>query len=216
MSSGVGILLTVAGMTLGAALGWIVSQRAMRARLAEQERTLEKALIEARTDSLTSLRNRKAFDEHLAAFTAVARRYGGPLSLVLFDMDGLKSINDVRGHAAGDAALVLFAQVLRESSRDSDVVARMGGDEFAALLPQTDGAGAVAFAERIRKGLSSIASEAAAPGSSEPAATAAPEGTEVELVLRVSAGIAEFQPEMTTADLFQAADAALYRTKPHL
>lgn len=214
MSSGVGVLLTTAGMALGAALGWIVSRRAWRARLAEQERALEKALIEARTDSLTNLRNRKAFDEHLAAFTAVARRYGGPLSLVLFDMDGLKRINDLRGHAAGDAALVLFAQVLRESSRESDVLARMGGDEFAALLPQTDGAGAVAFVERIRKGLLTVPSEAPAPDASEPAATAAPEGREVELDLRVSAGIAVYQPGMTTADLFQAADAALYRTKP--
>jgi len=214
MAPGIGIFLATSGIALGVAIGWIVSRRALRAKLAEQERALERARIEVRTDALTNLRNRKAFDEHLAAFTAVAKRYGGPLSLVLFDMDGLKRINDLRGHAAGDAALVLFAQVLRKSSRESDVVARIGGDEFAALLPQTDGAGAVAFAERIRKGLSSISSEGAAPDASEPAATAAPEDQEVELVLQVSAGIAEFQTEMTTADLFQAADAALYRTKP--
>src|SRR5216684_4864563 len=87
------------------ALGWSLARLYYARRLREQNLAVERAQSEARTDPLTALCNRKAFDEQLALLTAIARRYGQPLSLVVFDLDAFKRINDVYGHAAGDAAL---------------------------------------------------------------------------------------------------------------
>src|SRR4029077_8876854 len=128
MTGAVGILAGLTGLALGIFLGWKLSHRLLSLRLSEQQRALERAQSEARTDPLTGLWNRKAFDEHLATLTAVSRRYGTPLSIVLFDVDDLKQINDQHGHAAGDAALVHFANVLCDSSRAADFLARVGGD----------------------------------------------------------------------------------------
>ena len=100
-------------------------------------------------DPLTGLHNRRFFDEALARATAAAKRYRRDLALVLFDLDGLKAINDTRGHAAGDAALKTLARVLDRSARTADTVCRIGGDEFAVILPETGEDGARVFAERV-------------------------------------------------------------------
>jgi diguanylate cyclase (GGDEF)-like protein len=84
-----------------------------------------------------------------------ARRYARPLALLLCDLDGLKARNDRAGHAAGDAALVRVGTALRSLSRASDLAARIGGDEFALLLPETDAGGAGAFAAKLRAALES-------------------------------------------------------------
>ena len=108
----------------------------------------------ASTDELTQLANRRRFTEALRRELGRARRTGLPLSLVLVDVDQLKKVNDTFGHPAGDAAIRHVAGALREGRRDTDVVARFGGEEFALLLPGTDHPGAVKAAERVRVRLS--------------------------------------------------------------
>ena len=102
----------------------------------------------ASRDPLTSLRNHREFHESLARELERCRRYGGRLSVALFDLDGFKAVNDVSGHAEGDRVLRRTAEVLSDSCRSSDIAFRIGGDEFALLLPETDAADAHAVAER--------------------------------------------------------------------
>ncbi len=109
---------------------------------------LEEAAVR---DPLTGLCNRRFFDEALTKARAAAERYQHDLALVLFDLDDLKTINDSNGHAAGDAALKTFAKTLADSAREADIVCRIGGDEFAVILPETDEPGARTFADRVKK-----------------------------------------------------------------
>ena len=104
-------------------------------------------------DPLTGLYNRRVFDETLAQQIETARRYSRPLSLVLFDLDRLKAVNDRRGHEAGDDVLKTFARILRETARKADLICRIGGDEFAAVLPETTAEKAEIFAERLCRNL---------------------------------------------------------------
>jgi diguanylate cyclase (GGDEF)-like protein len=104
----------------------------------------------SRTDPLTGLRNPRAFEERLAEEVARAARYREPLSLLVVDVDGLKAINDRSGHHAGDLALRAVADALRAGARQTDLTARVGGDEFAVVAPRTDAAAAGALGERIR------------------------------------------------------------------
>ncbi len=111
-----------------------------RRRLAEQ----------AMTDPLTQLRNRRAFFENGSKCLARARRHNGDMAVMLFDIDFFKKINDTYGHQAGDEALVAVAAILTSMSRAEDTVARMGGEEFAILLPDTNRLGTAVLAERTR------------------------------------------------------------------
>ena len=104
---------------------------------------------QATRDWLTGLYNRRYFEETLADHISAATRYNRELSLVLFDLDDFKQINDTHGHAAGDKALRQFATLLKETARQADIVCRYGGDEFVILLPETNLANARQFAERI-------------------------------------------------------------------
>jgi diguanylate cyclase (GGDEF)-like protein len=112
---------------------------ALAAELAEQ----------AVRDSLTGLYNRRFFDAALAKNIEAARRYGRELSLVLFDLDNFKQINDTCGHQAGDEVLKNFARVLQETVRKADIVCRIGGDEFAVILPETGLANVPNFLSRL-------------------------------------------------------------------
>jgi diguanylate cyclase (GGDEF)-like protein len=107
------------------------------------------ALLDAQLDELTGLSNRRGWEAALAAEEPRCRRYGTPASIVALDLDGLKTTNDYDGHAAGDELLCRAGAVLFAAVRDVDVAARVGGDEFAVLLPQTGRAEAVAFARRL-------------------------------------------------------------------
>src|SRR3989449_536684 len=105
----------------------------------------------ATTDGLTGLLNRRTFNAQLHARLREAERYQRPLSLLLLDIDHFKQVNDGYGHPAGDAVLRSVANLLTRQARETDIVARYGGEEMALILPETDARGALAIAERIRK-----------------------------------------------------------------
>ncbi|HEY4236074.1 MAG TPA: diguanylate cyclase [Gaiellaceae bacterium] len=151
---------------------------------------------QALVDGLTGLANRRAASDALHAEAARAERLETPLSVVLADLDGFKEVNDEHGHAVGDAVLRAFADVLRDTLRESDLAGRWGGEEFLLLLPGADEEGAAQLAERVRIGLAARRIPSV-PG------------------LRVTAsfGLAEYAGEANTEQLVAAADDALYRAK---
>ncbi|MDF7801485.1 GGDEF domain-containing protein [Pontiellaceae bacterium B1224] len=104
---------------------------------------------QATRDGLTGLYNRRYFNETLADHIQTATRYDRPLSLVLFDIDRFKQINDANGHAEGDSVLKHFSEILMSTARAADIVCRIGGDEFAVLLPETELSNAWKFVERV-------------------------------------------------------------------
>jgi diguanylate cyclase (GGDEF)-like protein len=119
-----------------------VEVRRLKARLLEAEAAADE-------DPLTKVKNRRAFIRELRRIAAFAQRYETPAALVYFDLDELKAINDRFGHAAGDAALTRVADLLSTHVRESDVVGRMGGDEFAVALAQADAHAAGAKAQAL-------------------------------------------------------------------
>ena len=104
---------------------------------------------QATRDGLTGLYNRRYFEETLSDHNETAKRYDRPLCLVLFDIDQFKQINDANGHSEGDSVLKHFAEVLISTARAADIVCRIGGDEFAVLLPETEISNAWKFVERV-------------------------------------------------------------------
>jgi diguanylate cyclase (GGDEF)-like protein len=156
----------------------------------------------AATDALSGLANRRAFDSVLAMEAERARRYRRPLSLVLVDLDDFKGVNDTYGHAAGDAVLRAVGRIIAGLIRETDHAARVGGEEFGMLLPETSHDGAIEFAERVRRALAQESFPLGAAGS--PA-----------LHVTASAGTASTPVEdgYDPAALFAAADGALYEAK---
>ena len=153
----------------------------------------------ARTDMLTSLSNRRDFYEHAARAIAHSRRHHTPLSLVLMDIDHFKKINDTYGHARGDQVLRKLSHSLGDALRETDVPARLGGEEFAVLMPTTSLAQALAVAERLRDAL---------------AHTPVAIGDEEQIHFTVSIGVTEWQPADADIDAtLHRADEALYRAK---
>ena len=158
--------------------------------------TLELA-YKARHDPLTDLLNHQAFRRELELELARAGRYGHGVTLVFFDFDRFKQVNDTLGHLEGDQVLRTVARLLRESVRGSDVAGRMGGDEFAALLLESDVPAGEAFVARLDEGISELVASGALPAG-----------------VAVSAGIAHFPSEATDPDaLFRLADTRLYEAK---
>lgn len=162
----------------------------LRARLAEVEGLAD-------LDTLTPLFNRRAVMRELARSRDFAERYGGTASLAYFDLDGLKAINDRFGHAAGDAALLAVADQLRTHIRGSDLAGRMGGDEFAVILAQTNGFQAEAKAEALAAAI----------------AAATIDGLAAEARVSVSWGVAEIRPGVQPEGIVAEADAAMYAAK---
>lgn len=107
-------------------------------------------------DSLTGLYNRRFFYAQAIKALAITHRYGDELCLLLLDLDSFKSINDDYGHACGDQVLISVADVLKSQMRESDIVARLGGEEFVVLFKKTDCTNGLVFAERIRKAINSL------------------------------------------------------------
>ena len=125
-----------------------------RIRLAEKNEELQHAneiLSQLSiTDGLTKLHNHRYFQDHLTREIKRVSRTKQPLSLILLDIDDFKLLNDTHGHAAGDDVLTSLAAIMNDSARESDLIARYGGEEFVILMPNTDLAGAVHLAEKIR------------------------------------------------------------------
>lgn len=148
---------------LGFAIAWSLEGTrdraiAMAERMTIELREINRVLAEmATTDSLTGLRNRRAFFDHLSAELRRVRRYRQPCSLVLFDIDHFKQINDTHGHPAGDAVLRAVGALLRDQLREADTAGRIGGEEFAVLLPHTGIEQARQVAEQLRAALRALA-----------------------------------------------------------
>ncbi len=118
--------------------------------LARAERTEAELRYLADHDSLTGLLVRRRFRAELDQYVSFTARYGGQGAVMIIDIDGLKEVNDAHGHHAGDNLLRQVADVMRERMRTTDIVARLSGDEFAVLMPQTDVAGALQLGEDLR------------------------------------------------------------------
>jgi diguanylate cyclase (GGDEF)-like protein len=116
----------------------------------ELEIARERAEEQARTDELTGMRNRRAFYELGELAVSQASRYGDPVALIILDIDHFKRVNDTWGHATGDETLRLVALIIQRTVRTSDIAGRIGGEEFAILLPRASAEQAVAMAERLR------------------------------------------------------------------
>jgi diguanylate cyclase (GGDEF)-like protein len=160
----------------------------------DNARRYEEARHLADLDALTGLHNRRYFHATLMREVARAHRYGRRLSLIVLDLDDFKAINDRLGHLGGDAVLAAAAERMQEVVRSADITCRIGGDEFAVILPESSLADADQLSRRIEVAFSS-----------RPVAQIAD--------LQFSAGIAELQSDDDAVALFQRADDALYRSK---
>jgi diguanylate cyclase (GGDEF)-like protein len=161
-----------------------------------KDRAVRLYKVAATTDALTGVLNRRGFFDAAAALTASSKAAKRPISVLAFDLDHFKAINDTYGHAAGDATLQLFANVVRKTVRGGDVVGRLGGEEFIALLPGTLAEAGIA-AERVRSAFETATLE---PEQGLASAT-------------VSIGVACGSPSAAVESLIARADAALYRAK---
>jgi diguanylate cyclase (GGDEF)-like protein len=159
------------------------------------ERLIGQLASAARTDSLTKLANRRELEERFAAELERSTRTARPLSMLVLDLDWFKEYNDRFGHGAGDRVLVMLAQALKRATRTSDVVARLGGEEFGVLAPETDETEGYLLAERLRAEVR----------------TAFARETEK---MTISCGVASFPVHgITSGELLHAADRALYEAK---
>jgi len=193
---------TVAMMTVGTMVGRVFNAGDLlfMAAVADQvaiaiDRARQFA-SEARTDHLTGLANRREFERVMEREVALAERHGRRLSLMMIDLDNLKRINDRQGHGAGDGALRIVAQQLQRVVRASDLCARVGGDEFAVAMPETDIDRARDVAVRLRRAVDHAAMSMKAPEQVE-----------------VSIGIARWRPGQDWQAVYQAADIDLYEDK---
>jgi diguanylate cyclase (GGDEF)-like protein len=148
---------------------------------------------QASHDSLTGALNRGAFEERVESEVIRARRAGSPLAIVVFDLDHFKRINDSFGHAAGDSVLRGVGDLIQRSKRRSDAFGRIGGEEFALMLPDTDMGGAAVLCDKLRARVSKIATGGAP--------------------LTVSFGIAEADASTDARRMLEDADRALYAAK---
>jgi len=160
----------------------------------ENARRFREARLLADLDALTGLHNRRYFHETLARETARAHRYNRKVALIVFDLDDFKDVNDRIGHLAGDAVLAEAAERVRDVVRSADIPCRIGGDEFAVIMPESG----LPDAERLHLRVRAAVSER-------------PIGQAGRIFL--SAGLAELRPGDDSVGLFERADEALYRAK---
>lgn len=158
------------------------------------QRAVAQSQLDAETDPLSDIANRRGFDRQAQEAFARAVRLGRPLSAVMFDLDHFKSINDSHGHAVGDQVIAAFAGLLRRTAPQSAIVARIGGEEFAMLLERTTAESACLSAQAIRVAIADLAT-GGLPG------------------VTVSGGVAERREGDSLADLMRRADRASYRAK---
>lgn len=161
------------------------------------QHAIEEQRKKAMHDSLTGLPNRESYQQRLKQEVERINRYGGKLSLMVCDVDLFKRINDSYGHLAGDKVLKIIARSLQRALRDTDFIARFGGEEFVILMPETSSTEAKTVAEKLRKKIES-----------------SPFNFKKEPVqITVSLGLSEFAQNETADEVFSRADKALYRAK---
>ena len=170
---------------LGAMLCTIL-QRELNAT--EEARRSERLAVEALTDALTHLYNRRGWDRLLAAEEDRCRRHGHPAAILVIDLDELKRVNDAHGHAAGDALIIRAGSALRQAARPHDVVARLGGDEFGILCVECNRAAGEALLERVRRSLT-------------------------DAHVKASVGLAMRNPALGLQDAWENADRLMYQEK---
>jgi diguanylate cyclase (GGDEF)-like protein len=166
--------------------------------LSRAERTEAELRYLADHDSLTGLLDRRRFRAELDQYVSFSARYGGQGAVMIIDIDGLKAINDKHGHHAGDGLIRQIATILRERVRVTDIVARLSGDEFAVLMPQTDTEGAMRLGEDLRTQVAETA-----------LATVEGDGVTISVGITMFGGQRDTAPEAVLV----AADEAMYRAK---
>ncbi len=187
-------LLTWLGFVHFETLAFIVGTSIFTVAMArERQELLHK--ITANTDALTGLASRRAFYEEAEKILAACKENGTQLAIILFDLDGFKSINDTYGHGPGDEVLRVFGQTVRKMLRATDLIGRLGGEEFAAMLPGAGMEPAYLVAERTRVAFTSACTSIG------------------DFTATVSAGVASLDRDATVDSLIKAADDALYRAK---
>lgn len=168
--------------------------RAMTETLSARSETLEQAAL---TDALTGMQNRRYFDDAMKEYIEEFRRIDKPIGLMILDLDHFKEVNDTYGHDVGDEVLRAVASCLRDMTRYHDVVARLGGEEFAVVAPNMDEDMLVKLAERIRK---AIAGMAVLSGN-------------VRLKITTSVGLAVWDKRESAEEFYRRADRLLYQAK---
>jgi len=169
----------------------------MEIESSELRKTAEKSRELAIRDALTGIWNRQALNENLEKEYVRWQRYQKPLSIVIWDIDFFKRVNDNYGHAAGDKVLKTIARIFMTATRDADFIARFGGEEFVGIFPETRLEDALVLANKIR----------------DKVATSKFHYENKPVPITASAGLATFRPNDTIEDVFKRADAALYRSK---
>jgi diguanylate cyclase (GGDEF)-like protein len=169
----------------------------LRAEVKQSQSRVERLELLADQDPLAPIANRRAFVREMSRFMAFSQRYGTASSVLYFDVDGLKAVNDTHGHSAGDALLLFIANLLLENIRESDIVGRLGGDEFGVLLAQADKMGANEKAASLAQAVAD--------------AQFIWQGT--RLPLSVSYGAYSFKPGEDVTTALANADKAMYDNK---
>jgi diguanylate cyclase (GGDEF)-like protein len=199
-SPGMLLVPKLLNIAAGCLVLWLLLLRwlpdAVRERAAVEHETEELQHLAA-TDPLTGLYNRRQFMASAEAEWARAKRYGRPLSVLMIDIDLFKRINDRYGHDAGDAVLVRVAHLCETQARSSDVAARLGGEEFAILLPETAARDALTVADRLRR---AVAGEAISVGG-------------VNVRTTISIGVSDWTGAYAFDEVIKQADLALYEAK---
>lgn len=165
------------------------SFQSMHSRLAEQ----------IGSDPLTGCLNRRSLESHLRSDLRQGRRRGASVAVAAIDVDHFKAVNDSRGHPVGDVVLQQLAGIMKATARDTDSVARFGGDEFVIVLPDTGWQGALTFAERLRRRVDDF--------------TFGPAGAPIELTVSVGVALARSSDPVSSDMLLKEADNALYKAK---
>jgi len=169
----------------------------MSAKIRKLEKELESAKQESKEDFLTKLYNKRALDEFFQMKEGEFERYNRNFSIVMFDLDHFKDVNDTYGHDAGDAVLSAFAKIVKKEARSVDIVGRFGGEEFVAILSETDTDGGVIFAEKVRKRVESSRFMY----------------KKQRINVTVSCGVSERENYPNFQSLLEAADTYLYKAK---
>jgi diguanylate cyclase (GGDEF)-like protein len=151
------------------------------------------------TDALTGCLNRRALESRLKSDWRLAKRRGTHIALAAIDLDHFKQINDTRGHPVGDVVLQQLAGIMKSTARDTDAVARFGGDEFVILLPDTGWQGALTFAERLRRRVDDF--------------TFGPPGSPMTITISVGVALARGTDPISPEELLKEADRSLYKAK---